>query len=92
MHIVDLTFNEFSEQCYVYCEQPSHIDFEQIELDRLISKIKNHELKLDVFPKFCRQLTMDKDKGGKKTQGQEDMTPHNKKARKTLKNPNPNGD
>ena len=52
MHLVDLTLNDFFEQCYRHCESPALIDFESSELDRIISKIRIHELNLDVFQNF----------------------------------------
>ena len=33
MHLVDLTLNDFFEQCYRYCETPQLIDFDNIDLE-----------------------------------------------------------
>ena len=90
MHLVDLTLNDFFEQCYRYCETPQLIDFETIELERIISKIRNHELKLDVFPNFYRQLTMTETKT-MEVKGV-DGAPPSKKAKKTVTNDDPNKD
>ena len=89
MHLVDLTWNNFFEQCNMSFDRPELIDFESIELDRIISKIKNHELKIDVFPAYYKKLTMEK--GGIQDKERETGTgPAAKKTRKTLTNKNPN--
>ena len=91
MHLVDLTWNSFFEQCYMYFDRPELIDFENIELNRIVSKIKNHELKIDVFPAYYKKLTMEK--GGTKDREREtDTEPATKKTRKALTNSSPNRD
>ena len=91
MHLVDLTWNSFFEQCYMYFDRPELIDFENIEINRIISKIKHHELKFDVFPAYYKKLTMEK--GGTKDRERDtDSEPAAKKTRTTLTNNNPSKD
>ena len=91
MHLVDLTWNNFFEQCYIYFDSPELIDFNNIELDRLISKLKNNDLKIDVFPAYYKELAMAKD--DKQVLGREaDIEHKSKKIKKTLTNDNPNKD
>ena len=89
MHLVDMTWNDFFEQCYMHFDRPELIDFENVELDRLISKIRNHEMRLDVFPKYYRHLTMDKEPKGAKGH-EENQGPPSKKPKKTVVNGKPN--
>ena len=77
MHLVDLTWNNIFEQCYMYFDSPELIDVNNIELDRLISKIKNNNLKIDVFPAYYKEITMAKE--DKRVQGWETETEHKSK-------------
>ena len=89
MHLVDLTWNSFFKQCYMSFDRLELIGFESIELDRIISKIENHELKIDVFPAYYKKVTMEK--GGIQDKGREtDTEPAAKKTWKKLKNDSPN--
>ena len=91
MHLVDLTWNTFFEQCYMHFDSPELIDFDNIELDRLISKIKNNDLKIDVFPAYYKELTMAKE--DTQVRGREMEVEHkSKKIKKTLTNDSPNKD
>ena len=72
MHLVDLTWNSFFKQSYMSFDRLELIGFESIELDRIISKIKNHELKIDVFPAYYKKVTMEK--GGIQDKGRETDT------------------
>ena len=57
MHKVDGVFNRFFNDCYRYSEDLVMINFERLNFDRLISKIKDNELVIDVLPNFFKKLT-----------------------------------
>ena len=94
MHKVDGIFNRFFNDCYRYSEDLDMINFDRINLDRLISKIEDDELIIDVLPKFFKKLTKEKTAltpGKREPDSDDEMDPpHNKKRKTIVRNDKPN--
>jgi hypothetical protein len=93
MHKTDQILNNFFAECYKHSENVTAIDFEELDFDQLVSKIRKNELYLDVMPPFFKQLTSepDTDQGMFPKTNNEDGPP-SKKRKTPVINESPNAD
>ena len=95
MHKVDCIFNRFFNDCYRYSEDLDMINFDRLNLDRLISKIEDDELIIDVLAKFFKKLTKERatvtpGKGDLSSDDGMDRQSPSKKRKTLVKNEKPN--
>ena len=93
MHKTDQILNNFFAECYKHSDNVKAINFEELDFDQLVLKIRKNELYLDVIPPFFKQLTSDpdQDKGMFPKPEKEDGRP-TKKRKIPVINESPNPD